>query len=252
MLFPTIFVGHGNPMYAVEENDFTRTWNALGEKLPRPEAIVVISAHWETFGTKVTVQKAPPTIHDFYGFPPELFEVRYNAAGDPRLAREIAGMIGAETDESWGLDHGAWAVLRHLYPKADVPVLQISLDRTKTGRGHFEFAEKLKFLRERKVLVVGSGNIVHNLRLIKFRQKSGDAWAVKADETLKELISADDFESLVEYQNLDENVRLGIPTAEHFWPLLYVLALKHEHEPLEFFNETVELGSLSMTSLKIG
>jgi 4,5-DOPA dioxygenase extradiol len=254
-MMPVIFVGHGNPMYAIEENSFTRTWQNLGQILPKPQAIVVISAHWETVGTYVTAMERPRTIHDFYGFPQPLFDVQYNAVGSPKLANEIAERLkktNVQADENWGLDHGTWSVLRHIYPDANVPIVQLSLDRTKSASEHYELAEELQFLRNNGVLIIGSGNIVHNLRLVNFRNKSGDDWAISANETLKTLILSGNHESLINYQTLGSNVRLAIPTAEHYLPLLYVLALKNNGETVEVFNDAVELGSLSMTSFKIG
>lgn len=253
-MFPTLFVGHGNPMYAIEQNGFTETWKNLGETLPKPEAILVVSAHWETVGTFVTAMPNPPTIHDFYGFPQALFDVNYNAPGSPELAKEIVSKIKkrkVESDHKWGLDHGTWSVLKHIYPKADVPIVQLSLDRTKSASWHYELSQELQFLREKNVLIIGSGNIVHNLRLVNFRNKAGDEWANSANETLKKLILADEHESLINYQNLGEEIRLAIPTPEHYLPLLYVLGLKNENKKIEFFNDVVELGSLSMTSFKI-
>lgn len=253
-MMPTIFVGHGNPMYAIEENEFTRKWQELGHLLPKPKAIVVISAHWETVGTFVTAMENPRTIHDFYGFPPALFEMEYKAQGSPKLAKKIADKIehtNVKLDLDWGLDHGTWAVLRHIYPNADIPVLQISLDRTKSTLWHYEFAKELGFLRDEGVLVIGSGNIVHNLRLINFRQKEGNNWANTANEILNKLILTDKHSDLINYQNLGNEISLAIPTPEHYLPLLYVLALKKEGEIIEIFNDTVELGSISMTSLKV-
>jgi len=254
-MMPVIFVGHGNPMYAIEESKYADSWKTLGEKLPKPQAVAVVSAHWETVGTKVTAMEQPRTIHDFYGFPQALFDVQYNAPGNPELARQIIETVKdfeLEADNAWGFDHGCWAVLKHIFPNADNPVVQISLDRTKTPREHFEFAKMLNFLRNEDVLIIGSGNIVHNLQLMNFRNKAGDDWAVSANEILKKLILSDDFESLINYQNLAEEVKLGIPTPEHFLPLLYVLALKQNGEKIEIFNDAVELGSVSMTSFKIG
>ena len=250
-MFPTLFIGHGNPMYAIEENEFTRKWRKLGQSLPKPKAIVVISAHWETVGTFVTAMPNPRTIHDFYGFPPSLFDVQYPASGSLELARELSEKTSAKLDYEWGLDHGTWSVLKHLFPKADVPVVQLSLDQTMSALRHYEFAKKLKFLREKEVLVIGSGNIVHNLRMINFRNQSGDEWAISANQTLKGLILTDEHESLANYQNLGEEVRLAVPTPEHFLPLLYVLALKNEGEKIEVFNDAVELGSISMASFKV-
>jgi 4,5-DOPA dioxygenase extradiol len=254
-MMPVIFVGHGNPMNAIEENAFTRTWQNLGQILPKPQAIVVISAHWETVGTYVTAMERPRTIHDFYGFPQLLFDVQYNAGGSLKLANEIAERLKKTTvqaDENWGLDHGTWSVLRHIYPDANVPVVQLSLDRIKSASEHYEIAKELFFLRNNKVLIIGSGNIVHNLRLVNFQNKFGDNWAISANETLKKLVLSGNHESLINYQTLGKNVRLAIPTPEHYLPLLYVLALKSNGETIEIFNDALELGSLSMTSFKIG
>ncbi|MBX7172903.1 MAG: 4,5-DOPA dioxygenase extradiol [Pyrinomonadaceae bacterium] len=246
-----LFVGHGNPMYAIEENSFTQTWQELGKTLPKPKAIVVISAHWETVGTFVTAMENPRTIHDFYGFPQALFDVQYNASGSPELAKEISGQTEIQLDQNWGLDHGTWSVLKHIYPKADIPVLQISLDRTKTPAEHFEFAKTIRYLRKENVLIIGSGNIVHNLRMINFRNNFGDDWANSANETLKRLVVNAEYEQLINYQKLGSEAQLAIPTPEHFLPLLYILALKNDDEKIEIFNDVVELGSISMTSFKV-
>lgn len=249
-----LFVGHGNPMYAIEENGFTQNWRKIGETLPKPKAILVISAHWETVGTFVTAMPNPRTIHDFYGFPQALFDVNYNPPGSPELAKEISAKVRqtkVELDFEWGLDHGTWSVLRHIFPKADVPIIQLSLDRTKPASWHYELSKELQFLRNEDVLIIGSGNIVHNLRLINFRNNSGSDWANSANETLKKLILGNDHESLVNYQTLGEEVRFAVPTPEHFLPLLYVLGLKTEGEKIEVFNDVVELNSISMTSFLI-
>lgn len=252
---PVLFIGHGNPMHAVEENDFTRGWRKSVEAIPKPKAVLVVSAHWETRGTSVTAMERPRTIHDFYGFPQKLFDVRYPAPGSIETARLIAesseeNPVGL--NETWGLDHGAWSVLVHMFPEADVPVLQLSLDTDRSPKEHFEFAGELGFLRERGVLVVGSGNMVHNLGLIDFREKGGDDWAIEANEIFKDLIASGKSDELVEYEKLGREAMLAVPTAEHFLPLLYALALQRKDEKIEFFNDAVELGSIAMTSLKIG
>jgi 4,5-DOPA dioxygenase extradiol len=254
-MMPALFVGHGNPMYAIEENRFTRTWQNLGQTMPKPQAVVVISAHWETVGTYVTAMERPRTIHDFYGFPQPLFDVQYNAVGSPKLANEIADRLkqtNVLADENWGLDHGTWSVLRHIYPDANVPIVQLSLDRIKSASEHYEIAKELIFLRNNNVLIIGSGNIVHNLRLVNFQNKFGDSWANSANDALKNLVLSDKHESLINYQTLGKDVRLAVPTPEHYLPLLYILALKNKGEKVEVFNDAVELGSLSMTSFKIG
>jgi 4,5-DOPA dioxygenase extradiol len=252
---PVLFIGHGNPMYGIEENDFTRGWRRSIENLPKPKAILVVSAHWETIGTRVTAMPVPRIIYDFGGFPQALFEAQYAAQGDPELAAAIQENLKQkliELDEEWGLDHGTWTVLRHLYPEADVPVLQLSLDRTKPAAWHYEFARELSFLRDKGVLVIGSGNMVHNLRRINFRAEASHGWALAANEKFKDLILRGGHDKLIRYENLGTDVQLAVPTAEHYLPMLYALALKTEDEPLEIFNDAVDLGSISMTSVKIG
>lgn len=248
---PLLFIGHGSPMNGIEQNKFTEGWQKSVAEVPKPKAILVVSAHWETDGTFITAMPKPRIIYDFYGFPPELFAAKYDALGEPQLAAEIAQTLSIQKDENWGLDHGSWTVLRHLYPNADVPILQLSLDRLKTPTEHYNFAKGLNFLRKKGVLIIGSGNIVHNLRLLNFHQTGGYDWAKKADEILKKAILSGDFESLINFKTLGEEVSLGIPTLEHYLPLLYILALKNKGETVEIFNDSVELGSISMTSLKV-
>lgn len=250
----SIFFGHGNPMHAIADNSFTQAWSAIGARIGKPKGVVCVSAHWETDGTLVTAMERPRTIHDFYGFPQPLFDVEYDAPGDPKLAREIIDELGEDLikpDTEWGLDHGTWSVLRHVFPDADVPILQVSLDRRKSAAEHFEFARRLRFLRERDILFVGSGNIVHNLRQVDFRSPTGAGWALTANEKLKALVTQFDTGQLVEYRSLGEEVRLAIPTPEHYLPLLYVLAMRAEGERAEIFNDVVELGSISMTSFEL-
>ncbi len=248
---PVLFVGHGNPMNAIEQNDFHRTWQELGRTLPRPEAVLCISAHWETQGVAVTVTSHPETIHDFYGFPRALFEVRYPAPGAPDLARRVAGLLAGDDvrlDPDRGLDHGAWSVLAPMYPGADVPIVQLSLDSRRPGEFHYRLGKALAPLREEGVLILASGNIVHNLRLLDYRDPRPPAWAVEADASLRSLIEAGDHGALIEYGSLGEAVRRGIPTPEHYLPLLYALALQDERDAPGFFNTAV-WGSISMTSL---
>lgn len=252
---PVLFIGHGNPMYGIEENVFTRGWTKAARTVPRPTAILVVSAHWETGGTRVTAMPKPRVIYDFGGFPQALFEARYDAAGSPELAAEVAENLRRkliELDETRGLDHGTWTILRHLYPQADVPVIQLSLDRAKTAGEHYELAKDLSFLRERGVLIIGSGNMVHNLRQINFGARRSHDWAESANKKFKDLISAGEHDKLIRYEALGKDVALAVPTAEHYLPLLYTLALKREAEPVEIFNDGVDLGSISMTSVKIG
>lgn len=252
---PVFFIGHGNPMNGILENDYTRGWKKAIENVPKPTAIVVVSAHWETRGTQITAMQKPRTIYDFYGFPPELFAAKYEAAGNPELAKEVAEKSKErliELDESWGLDHGSWTILKHLYPNADVPVLQLSLDYRKRAKEHYELAKELQFLRERGVLVIGSGNLVHNLRMVNFRNPQTYDWAVSADNKFKNLILSGEHDKLIKYESLGNDAALAIPSAEHFLPLLYVLALSNENETVEVFNDSIDLGSISMTSVKIG
>ena len=251
---PVLFVGHGNPMNAIERNDFSRSWNELGRRLPKPRAVLCISAHWETRGVFVTATDKPETIHDFYGFPRALFDVRYPAPGDPDLARRVAGIISGvkvSLDPGRGLDHGAWSVLVAMYPAADIPVVQLSLDTSKPGQFHYSLARELAPLRDEEVLIVGSGNMVHNLRLFSFHDPQPLPWAVDCDAKLRERILARDHQALMDCDTLGASARLAVPTPEHYFPLLYPLALQEAAEPASFFNERV-LSALSMTSVLIG
>jgi len=256
---PVLFVGHGSPMYAIEENEFSHTWRKLGETLPRPKAILCISAHWETNGTFVTAMPKPMTIHDFGGFPKELFAVQYPAPGSPELAYETKRSVTNVTvglDEKWGLDHGAWSVIRNIYPKADIPVIQFSLDYNLSPQYHYDLAKELSLLRDKGVLIIGSGNIVHNLRMVAWDKMNepeyGFDWAHTATDKIKKLILNNNHKDLVNYALLGREVQLAVPTPEHYLPLLYALALKGENEAVSFFNDKAVMGSLSMTSLKIG
>jgi 4,5-DOPA dioxygenase extradiol len=252
---PVLFIGHGSPMNGIQENDYTRGWQNAIAGVPTPKAILVVSAHWETRGTKVTSMPKPPVIYDFGGFPQRLFEAKYEALGNPEMAKEISETLKQkliELDENWGMDHGTWTILRHLYPNADVPVLQLSLNCLRTPKQHYELAKELAFLRKRGVLIVGSGNMVHNLRRINFHQKDGLTWTNSANGKFKDLILAGEHDKLIGYENLGNDVALSVPTAEHYLPLLYALALKNENEPIVIFNDSIDLGSISMTSVKIG
>jgi len=252
--FPVIFAGHGSPMNAIEDNRFSQTWGDLGASLEQPKAILCISAHWQTGGSQVTAMEQPKTIYDFYGFPPELYQQVYPAPGSPELAKQVQSALGPTPvvlDQAWGLDHGTWSVLMHMFPKADVPVVQLSLDATQPEAYHFELAKRLLPLREQGVLVLGSGNIVHNLRLLSFEGRPLD-WALEADARSKQLIETHDYQGMLQFPNSSRAARLAVPTNEHFLPLLYVLALHQEGEELHFFNEDVSLGSLSMRSVIIG
>lgn len=256
---PVLFVGHGSPMNVIEENEFVEGWRQEGKQLPKPAAIVCISAHWETRGTFVTAVKNPKTIHDFGGFPQALYEVQYPAPGDPSLAEEVKGSVKYATigmDEQWGLDHGCWSVLKQMFPKADIPVIQLSIDHYKPIAYHYELAKELAFLRSKGVLVIGSGNLVHNLRMIDWQHidepGNGYDWAIEANEKMKKMIVEDDYRSLIDYKSLGRSFELAIPTPEHFIPLLYILALKEKNEKIHFFNDKAVGGSLTMTSVRIG
>lgn len=256
---PILFVGHGSPMYAIEENEFVQMWRNLGDELPKPKAIIAVSAHWETRGTQVTAMQTPKTIHDFGGFPRELYEVQYPAPGSPELAKEvIKTSIGTQimADEKWGLDHGTWSVIRRIYPKADIPIIQLSLDYHKSPKEHYELAKELASYREKGVLIIGSGNIVHNLRQVAWDrpddEEYGHDWTIEANETIKKLIVENNHQALIDYKSLGKAVQMAVPTADHYLPLLYALAMKKEDEEVSFFNDKAVMGSLTMTSLKIG
>jgi 4,5-DOPA dioxygenase extradiol len=251
---PVVFVGHGSPMNAVQRNEFRRGWEDLGRRLPRPAAILCVSAHWEAPGVRLTAAERPETLHDFHGFPPALFEVRYPAPGDPLLARRAAGVLagaGARLDPARGLDHGAWSVLVAMYPAADVPVVELSMDTGRPGAFHYGLAGRLAPLRDEGVLILGSGNIVHNLRLFDPDEPEPPEWAARWDETIKKRIAAGDHEALASPGALGPDARLAVPTPEHYLPLLYVLALRNAGEPAAFFNSKV-LSTISMTSVLIG
>lgn len=252
---PILFIGHGNPMNAIENTPFTAAWKRMAEFIPRPEAILSISAHWETDGTRVTSMMYPRTIHDFHGFPQELFQVQYPAPGSPELANRVTELLGTnqvKTDESWGLDHGTWSVLRRMYPAADIPVVKLSLDRNKSPRDQVEMAKQLQPLRDEGVLVIGSGNIVHNLSLIRWRDDTPYPWAVEFNALATGLIHGGNMDSLTDYPSLGEAAHLSIPTNEHYLPLLYSLALRTVNDPVSSFADQVVLGSISMQSVRIG
>jgi 4,5-DOPA dioxygenase extradiol len=251
---PVLFVGHGSPMNAIERNPWSAAWQRLGQRLPRPRAILCVSAHWETRGVAVTASPAPETIHDFYGFPQPLFDVRYPAPGDPALARRIAALDTAlpiRLDPARGLDHGAWSVLRVMFPAADVPVLQLSLDTRQPGAWHYAFARRLAPLRDEGVLVVGSGDIVHNLGLFRFGHSTALPWALRFRDEVNRRIAAADHAALADWPALGGDAALAVPTPEHFLPLLYVLALQRADDRIETFNDDV-VSALSMTSLVVG
>ena len=255
---PVLFLGHGSPMNAIEENEFVTGFRNIGKELPKPNAILCVSAHWETRGTFVTAMEYPPTIHDFGGFPQALFDVQYPAPGSPDLAKETKQLIKKTEvglDEKWGLDHGAWSVIKHLYPNADVPVIQLSLDYYQPPQYHYELAKELASLRKKGVLIIGSGNMVHNLGLAAWDKLNtagyGFDWALEAREKMKNYILHGDHRALINYKSQGKAFDLAIPSAEHFLPLLYTLALKEENEKVTLFNDKAVAGSLTMTSVKI-
>lgn len=255
---PVLFTGHGNPMNAIEENEFVAGFRKIGETIPRPNAILCISAHWETKGTFVTAMERPPTIHDFGGFPRALFEVQYPAPGSPELADETRRLVKKTEiglDDRWGLDHGAWSVIKHFYPRADIPVIEMSLDYSQPAQHHYELAKELAPLRKKGVLIIGSGNMVHNLGLVAWdKLNNGFAfdWALEAAAKMKNAILSGDYRPLIDYSAQGKAFDLAIPTPEHFLPLLYALALKEEDEPVALFNDQPVGGSLTMTSVRIG
>ncbi len=256
---PVLFVGHGSPMNAIEENDFVEGWRNIGKTIPRPKAILCVSAHWETKGTLVTSVPKPQTIHDFGGFPKALYDVQYPAPGSPELAHETKRIITKTTvglDEKWGLDHGAWSVIRRIYPEADVPVIEMSMDYSQGPQYHYELGKQLAALRNKGVLIIGSGNMVHNLRMVAWDKMNepeyGFDWAIQANEKFKQLIQTGNHKELINYSALGREVQLAVPTPDHYLPLLYALALKEENEAVSFFNDKPVMGSLTMTSVKIG
>ena len=254
---PAIFFGHGNPMNAVLNNNYTQAWRRMGEKTPRPRAILSVSAHWYVPGTGVTVSTAPRTIHDFGGFPPELYQVQYPAPGDPDLARRVQKLLAplpVALDNSWGLDHGTWSVLKHVYPEADVPIVQLSIDETRPPSFHFEIGRKLAPLRDEGVLIVGSGNLVHNLHTYAWGRHMPDPydWAVRFETEAKQMILAGEYKPLLDYEKLGRDALLSIPTPDHYLPLLYVIATRQQGEGIAFPVEGVDGGSISMLAVQIG
>jgi 4,5-DOPA dioxygenase extradiol len=256
-MLPAIFFGHGNPMNAILSNSYTETWRRLGRETSKPKAILSISAHWFVSETGVTIATAPRTIHDFGGFPRELYQVQYPAPGDPELARKVQKLLApleVKLDECWGLDHGTWSVLRHVYPDADVPVVQLSIDETKSSSFHFEIGRRLAPLREEGVLIIGSGNLVHNLHAYAWGRHLADPydWAVRFENTAKEMILAGEDEPLINYETLGKDAALSIPTPDHYLPLLYVIATRRQGEIIRFPVEGVDGGSISMLTVQIG
>lgn len=258
-LMPVLFVGHGSPMNGIEDNEFSQRWTQMAKEIPIPAAVLVVSAHWFSKGTSITAMDFPKTIHDFGGFPKELFDVQYKAPGNPTLANETVSLIHSakvELDHDWGLDHGTWTVVRHMYPEAKIPVLQLSIDYTKGPQYHYDLAKELYALRKKRVLIIGSGNMVHNLRMVAWDKMNepgyGYDWALQMNDRFKNLITTGDHKLLIKYESLGKEALLAIPTPEHYLPLLYTLGLKGNKDHISFFNDKAVAGSLTMTSLKIG
>jgi len=258
-LMPVLFIGHGSPMNGIENNIFSQQWAKTANEIMKPKAILVISAHWLTNGTFVTAMDNPKTIHDFGGFPDELFAVQYPAPGDPILAqetRDLSQSTNVGLNHDWGLDHGAWTVVRRMYPDASIPVLQLSIDYSKPAAYHYELAKELAALRKKGVLIIGSGNMVHNLRMIAWDKMEvpnfGFDWAIEMHELFKQKITAGDHTALINYESLSKSARLAIPTPDHYFPLMYILGLQEKNEAPVFFNDQLVAGSLNMTSVKFG
>jgi 4,5-DOPA dioxygenase extradiol len=254
---PAIFVGHGNPMNALSRNAYTEAWSAIGPGLPaKPKAILCVSAHWYIPKTAVTAQRNPPTIHDFGGFPQELYQVQYPAPGSPELAAEVADLLlpDAVMDTTWGFDHGTWSVLVHMFPDADIPVIQLSIDETKEAAWHYEMARNLAPLRDRGVLILGSGNIVHNLHTYSWGKHDADPydWALRFEKMVRTALRSGNVESLIAYEKLGKDALLSIPTPDHYLPFLYILAQRQHNEEISFPVEGFDDGSISMTAVQIG
>ena len=258
-IMPVLFIGHGSPMNGIEDTEFSRRWSQMAKEIPTPKAVLVVSAHWFTKGTQITAMDFPKTIHDFGGFPQELFDVQYNAPGNPVLAKETASLLHSahvELDHDWGLDHGTWTVVRHMYPEANIPVLQLSIDYTRGPQYHYDLAKELQALRKKGVLIIGSGNMVHNLRMVAWDRLNDPEyaydWAVKMNDKFKELILTGDHKPLINYSSMGREAMLAIPTPEHYLPLMYTLGVKNNKDGISFFNDKAVGGSLTMTSVKIG
>jgi len=258
-LMPVLFIGHGSPMNGIEDNEFSRRWAQMATEIQTPKAVLVVSAHWFTKGTQITAMDFPKTIHDFGGFPKELFAVQYPAPGNPLLAKETVELIHSakvELDHDWGLDHGTWTVVRHMYPDAKIPVLQLSIDYAKGPEFHYDLAKELYSLRKKGVLIIGSGNMVHNLRMVAWDKMNepgyGYDWALQMNDKFKSLITTGDYKPLINYESLGKEALLAIPTPEHYLPLLYTLGLKGNKDKIAFFNDKAVAGSLTMTSVKFG
>lgn len=253
---PAVFLGHGTPMYAIEPCHYTDAWVKLGKSLPRPKAILMISAHWLTRQTWVTAMEKPQTIHDFGGFPAELFAQQYPAPGSPNLAKLVQEVMAPTPvileEHEWGLDHGAWAVLKYMYPEADIPVVQLSLDATLTDEQHYELAKKLRPLREQGILIVASGNVVHNLMLMNRSGGKGSDWAHRFNDYFKEHLLDNHHQPLIHPLDMGVDAKMSIPTPEHYWPALYILAQQEEGDAVEIVSDGIDMGSISMLSFTVG
>ncbi|XZF12750.1 4,5-DOPA dioxygenase extradiol [Chitinophagaceae bacterium MMS25-I14] len=252
---PVLFVGHGNPMNAISDNQFTKAWQQLGKELPKPRAILSVSAHWLTRGTYVTAMEMPKTIHDFGGFPKELFDQQYPAPGAPEVAAEVQRLVKTtevHKDFEWGLDHGTWSVLKPMFPAADIPVFQLSIDYYKSPGYHYELAQQLSELRHKGVLILGSGNIVHNLRMVDFQNRMQYDWATEFDQQIKKYIDDRNHEAVINYDRLGNIARMAVPTNDHYLPLIYALALQDKKDSIHYFNEQMDAASISMRSVVIG
>jgi 4,5-DOPA dioxygenase extradiol len=254
---PAIFFGHGNPMNAISRNEYTEGWAAIGKEIPRPRAVLCVSAHWYLPGTHVTAMQAPRTIHDFGGFPRELYEVQYPAPGEPELAtrvRDLLAPLSVGLDARWGLDHGTWSVLCHVFPEADVPIIQLSIDETQPAEFHYELGKRLGSLRDEGVLITGSGNLVHNLHTYAWGRHKVEPfdWAVRFEERARALLTAGDHQPLINYESLGKDALLSAPTPDHYLPLLYVIALQREEDEVNFPVEGFDGGSISMLTVRIG
>ncbi len=256
-MMPVLFVGHGSPMNAIEENEFTQRWKKMADDIQTPKAILCISAHWLTKGTYITAMESPKTIHDFGGFPPELYAVQYPAKGMPSLAKETSEIITetvVHADFDWGLDHGTWSVVKNMYPNADIPVVQLSIDYHQAAQFHFDLGKQLYELRRKGVLIIGSGNMVHNLGMVDWARLNdanyGFDWAVEMNQVFKQKIEENDSKALIQYEKLNKAAKLAIPTPDHYYPLMYTLGLRDKRDEVTFFNDKAVGGSLTMTSVK--
>jgi 4,5-DOPA dioxygenase extradiol len=253
---PAVFIGHGSPMNTLAHNPYTEAWSRLGREVPRPAAILAVSAHWYIRGTAVTVMQTPRTIHDFGGFPQALFDFQYPAAGSPALAqrvRELLAPLAVRADESWGLDHGTWSVLAHVFPEADIPIVQLSMDATRTASFHYELGKKLAPLRDEGVLVVGSGNVVHNLGVLNWKDDApAFEWAGRFNDAVRDHVLKRDHQSLLEYEKMGDDAHMAVPTPEHYLPLLYILGLQDKRETAAVAVDGIQNASISMLSVVVG